>query len=438
MTLCCRALAASAALALAAGLAHAQRAAPLTLEQALAAADESHPEMRVAAAERDIAAADRDVATARDDLRIVAGATLRQAKPSLRAPGENFVPDNSAVINVRKRLYDFGRSEALSAAGDAVVQARDAGLIDALSRRRIAIMARFFDVLLADQRFTVENEYMAVAYVRFDDARQRLEAGQISPVEVASLEARYQERLIQRNAAQKRQRIARALLANAMNKPGELAPELAEPRLPQNALPVPEYETLLPIMYRSNPRLDASERLLEASRQRMAAVRSDLLPRVDLDLEAGDYTLETRTRNNLSAGVVLTWPLYDGTRNSAELNREQAAFYKLQAEADLLKMNLAQSLLETLLDVEQLRRTVREARARQVKYRDLALEKARGEYEVELKTNLGESMAATVEAQLEQRRAEYELALALARLEALVGRPLQGLAGAEPPQGGRP
>lgn len=433
-----RLAAALAAVALAAGGAHAQKAGPLTLEQALAAADDRHPQVRVAAAERDLAAAESKLAVAKDDLRVVAGATLRQSRPSLRAPGEDFVNDNSVFINARKRLFDFGRTDALAAAGDAAVQARDAGLIDARSRQRIEIMARFFDALLADQSFTVENEYMAVAYVRFDDARQRLEVGQISRVELAALEARYQERLIRRNAAQKQQRIARALLANAMNRPGELAAELADPRLEQNERALPEYESLLPAMYRNNPALKANGRLLEASRQRMAAVRSDLLPRVDLDLEAGDYALETRTRNNLSAGVVLTWPLHDGVRNSAELEREQATFYRLQAEADKLRMDLAQSLLEALLEVEQLRRTVREARARQAEHRDLALEKARGEYEMELKTNLGDSMAATVEARMEQRRAEYQLALALARLEALVGQPLAEIAGGAPDPGARP
>lgn len=434
---CSRRSVAALAAALTAVAAQAQQAPPLTLEQALAAADERHPQLRVAAAERDIAAADRDLAVARDDLRVVAGAELRQSKPTLRSPGEDFINDNSVFVNVRKRLFDFGRADALAAAGDAAVQAGEAGLIDARSRQRLEIMARFFNVLLADQRFTVENEYMAVAYVRFDDARQRLEVAQIAPVEVAALEARYQELLIRRNAAQTQQRITRALLANAMNRPGELAAELVDPQLSGNDRPLPEYDALLAAMNRNNPALRANERLLEASRQRMAAVRSDLLPRIDLDLEAGDYALESRTRNNLSAGVVLSWPLYDGVRSSAELSREQAAFYKLQAEADKLKMDLAQSLLEALLEVEQLRRTVREARARQVVHRDLALDRARGEYEMELKTNLGDSMAATVEARMEQRRAEYRLALALAQLEALVGQPLAELAAGAPSQGER-
>ena len=43
---------------------------------------------------------------------------------------------------------------------------------------------------------------------------------------------------------------------------------------------------------------------------------------------------------------------------------------------------------------------------------------------MELKTNLGTSMAETQAARLRRRGVEYRLALALARLEALLGSPL--------------
>ena len=109
---------------------------------------------------------------------------------------------------------------------------------------------------------------------------------------------------------------------------------------------------------------------------------------------------------------------------SAQLEREQAQFHKLQAEAERLRMRLAEALLQVWSDTEQLQQSVRAAAGKQADYRDLALEKARGQYEVELKTNLGDAMAATMEAKLRQRTTEYQLALALARLEALLGEPL--------------
>ncbi len=109
--------------------------------------------------------------------------------------------------------------------------------------------------------------------------------------------------------------------------------------------------------------------------------------------------------------------------------REQAQFQHLQAESGKLGMDLEQSLLETCLEIDELQRTVRNAARKNSDYRDLALERARGQYEVELKTNLGDSMAATMAAKLRERKTEYQLALAFARLEALLGQELEKVSG---------
>jgi hypothetical protein len=66
-----------------------------------------------------------------------------------------------------------------------------------------------------------------------------------------------------------------------------------------------------------------------------------------------------------------------------------------------------------------------------VEYRDWVLERARAEYELELKTNLGSSMAETQAAQLRRKQVEFRLALALARLEALSGGSLPPVEGAQ-------
>ena len=87
-------------------------------------------------------------------------------------------------------------------------------------------------------------------------------------------------------------------------------------------------------------------------------------------------------------------------------------------------MDLTQSLLETYLEIVQLQSAGRIAARKQVEHRDLVLERSRGLYEMELKSNLGTSMTDTVEANLRARRTEYLLALDFARLEAMLGRPL--------------
>lgn len=398
----------------------------LTLEQALQAADAAHPEVQIAEAEREMALADQAAVGARRDLSVVAEGRLQRVKPA--NPGADYVSDNSVRLAARKNLFDFGRAYNAEGAARALVEARDLNLIDTRDQRRIDIMARYFDVLIADHQFIADNEYMAAAYVAFDHARERLEQKLISRVDLAELDARYQAWLIKRNDSQKRQRITRALLALAMNQPGQLVSELEDPRLPGNNPPLPDYEALLPLL-ENNPKLKASRQSLEASRQRMDANRAETNPSLDAELEANDYgNRKLPGRDAVRAGVVLSWPFYQGSRVSAQLAREQAQFHKLQAEAEKLKRDLQQMLLSAWMDAEQLQKTTRNATRIQADYRDLMLERARGQYEMELKTTLGDTMAATAEAKLHQRAVEYQLALALAKLEALLGQPLPQLA----------
>jgi outer membrane protein TolC len=395
---------------------------PLTLVEALAAASTPHPDLQSALAEREASLADQRLAAGRNDPTLNLEGILRSGRPTQGL--HDFTDDNSIRLTARKTLYDFGRTRATEAAAGSDLQARDAALLDTRQRRYLEIMARFFEVLLADLQYSADDEFMATVYTSFDHGRDRLETGLISRVELAELEARFEETKVRRNASQQRRRITRALLANAMNQPGKLMAELEDPKLQDNDRRMPEYETLIPAMLSNNPVLQAQQKLLDASQSRLAALRAERNPTLDVELQAADYSRIAPTRDSVSAAMILSWPLYQGGRVDARIAREQAQFHKLLAASAKLDMQLTQSLLETWLDIEQLQRTVRSAAKKQADYRDLALERSRGEYEVELKTTLGTSMAETVQAKVSQRRTEYQLALGFARLDALLGRTL--------------
>lgn len=82
---------------------------------------------------------------------------------------------------------------------------------------------------------------------------------------------------------------------------------------------------------------------------------------------------------------------------------------------------MRQALLATREEILHLRDGERRGAASNAAYRDQALDRARAEYELELKANLGTRMAESQSARLRTRAVEYRLALAWARLEALVG-----------------
>ncbi len=401
-------------------------AGTLTLKAALATADSAHPDLLMAEADRDSAAAERDIAGAQRDTRIDFEGMLRSGQPTVGPT--DFTSDNRARLTVRKTLYDFGRSDDAERAAEFELRAREADLTSTLDQRRLDIMARYFDVLLADMRYTVDNELMAVYYVSFDQGKDRLAQGQISSVELAELETRYQDILLKRNASAERQRLTRAMLANAMNRPGVLPGDLEDPQLPGNQRVLPDYETLLPIMLDNNPQLHAQQEMLAAAQQRISALRAETGPTLDAEIEAADYSRPATTRNNYSAGLILSWPLYQGNRSDSRIARELARFDRLQAGTEKLKMDLTQALLETCLDINRLQTTARDAARKYTRYRDLELERSRGLYELELTSNLGTSMAETSDARLRARRTEYQLALSFARLEALLGKPLNEVA----------
>lgn len=414
-----RLLSASLLLAAASALA-AER--PLTLDEALSSVGAAHPMMQAAQANLDLALAEEKIADSGNDATLTAEAILRQGRPTIG--DDDWLDDNVGRLVLRKTLFDFGRESGQVNAARQEVNARQLALMDTRDARRIDIMARFFDVLLADARYGAENEFMAVYYVSWDDSKKRFDLGDMTASELARLEARYQDQREKRNRSLMAQRATRQKLANAINQPGKLPSVLAPPQLRHNDLPLPGYEDLLPLALESNRKLLALQSQLNAVASRSEAIRAGRAPTLDVELIAGDYSRDTSTRDRLSGGLILNWPLYQGERVDSRLARQVAERTRLEAQAEQYRRELAESLLDTLQEIEWLRTSARTAAKVQIDYRDKALDRARAEYELEMRTNLGVTMAETQLAAVRASEAEYRLALALARLEALVGRSL--------------
>jgi outer membrane protein TolC len=288
-------------------------------------------------------------------------------------------------------------------------------------------MARFFDVLLAEMQYAAETEFMATAYVSWDNAKDRQALGQMAQWELADLEARYLDSRSRRNDVLRRLRDKRMQLAGALNRLQTVQEELVDPKLADNERPLPELASLLDTLQARNPRLLAQKQLLTAAQSRVAGVRTDNSPTLEFEAEAAAWDRPSTTRDDVRVSLNFVVPLWQSGRVDARMAREQSRFQELQAQHDKLQLELRQTLADTWEEIQYLRDSERRSSEANALYRDLALEKARAEYEMELKTNLGSSMAETQSARLRQRAVEYRLALALARMEALLGTPLNAL-----------
>ncbi len=206
-----------------------------------------------------------------------------------------------------------GRDDARDAAWSALLAPETA--------QRLAIMQRFFDVLLADLSYSRDSEALAVAYIQFDRARVRAELGQFSPLKVAELEAGYQLILRQRAASEASQRITRSLLAQALGRPDKLPRDLITPDLTLAETPPPELDAALAAALQNNPRV-----------QQLMAEGSPA-ERTLIEMEVRQQALELLTRLEL-LGVIAEQARIESNWRDLKLD-ESRTMYELEAQADL-------------------------------------------------------------------------------------------------------
>lgn len=398
---------------------------PLTLEYALSLVDAGHPSMLQARAAQLAAEARAQASEAQDDLGVSLEARARWVLPP-SSVGDEAIDDHKGSIFVRKSLYDFGRSGSLQQATAQEALAQSERLQSTRDQHRLAIMRAYFDVLLADQENFRDNEAMAVSYITLDRLRTRQELGQSSDIEVLEQESLYQRVRSQVQQSEARQRLSRSLLANLLDRPGQLPADLVTPSFTHEARPLPNYDALLQLSQQRNVSLQALQLELQAAQQRVSAARSEKLPRLDAELEASSYTRELGSNDRWRAGVTLSVPIYNGSRIDAVVAQAQAELLRLQAELTRAQQELRQTLLQGWFELKRLA-LQRELAKSELDYRELYLDRSRANYEMEVTADLGDAMVRLSDAQLAMIRNDFDTALAWEQLLALSGADLATL-----------
>ncbi|MCU7800390.1 MAG: TolC family protein [gamma proteobacterium symbiont of Lucinoma myriamae] len=177
---------------------------PLTLQYALSkAALIESPEMMSYSAQRQMALAEQDLAISELGVFAEINGRLRYVEPSAIVPASE-TNDSKISLDIYKRLYDFGRSSVNIEASNKNLASVDALYTDYVSKRTVAILQAYVNVLLADAIYDHANEAMAVDYVTLDKVRSRFELKQISDIELLAIDNKYRKTRRDRNQALKR------------------------------------------------------------------------------------------------------------------------------------------------------------------------------------------------------------------------------------------
>jgi outer membrane protein TolC len=391
---------------------------PLTLEQALTIADQAHPDRLLADAALEQARARYRQAGAVNDFELGFSAELRAIDPSEIAVYQTH-NDSLARLNLSKQLYDFGRSARTQEAAEAALDSQKWQLQEIRLQRRLEVMQRFFEVLLADLQYARDNEALAIAYIRYDRAVNRQELGKASDIDVLDLQSRFQQVRLRSAASANQQRISRSQLAISLNRPNDLPADLATPELELEALGQ-EVGDWLDRALSENPRLRSLRADVEAARKQLRASEAADNPVLRGELEAATYERELGGRNPLSAALIFELPLYSGNRNDAKTAEQRALLQQREAELASYELQVRQQVLDIWLELERLRLQAQELEVT-ADYRDLYLDRSRTLYELDMQTDLGDSMSQIADIQWQKAKNRYAMLLQQARLKALAG-----------------
>ncbi|MEJ2697335.1 MAG: TolC family protein [Candidatus Sulfobium sp.] len=393
---------------------------PLTLTEALSYADAPNPGLDLVRADLGSALAGVLEAASNTGLRSYLYITPQWVDSSTDFSG-GMVDDSSAQLILTKRLYDFGQTRALTDSAKAAVSAQRRLYFDARQERRLEIIKRFFDVLLADARYAFDSEETAYNYVSFDKARYRHRLGRISDVDLLAYEDRYRQALVRRTRSQAAQRLTRAQLAVALNHPGDLPENLVRPDLPQLDRPVPDYRKVLQMAFEANPVVLSLRDQVRSATEKLAAAERLSRPFLEGELEAAVWKREFNGRNDARATLNLYVPIYQGGVVRASVARARAEILRAEARLENARQELSTTLLDLVEQVNSLKVARKAARVRSA-YRELYADRSRSMYNLEIRTDLGDAMARLTEAQWQAAKVDYELALTWARIDALTGR----------------
>ncbi|WP_373020288.1 TolC family protein [Thiomicrorhabdus sp.] len=341
-----------------------------------------------------------------------------------------------AAIHANQTLYDFDRNQNLTDALKARSDAENILYTDAEQQLKLQLMQGFFNVLLADFQYRIDNEDMAVAYVALDKAKDRLELKRISDVDYLKIENDYEKILVKRKRAEFNQLKTRIELANLLGQPEARPDELTFPKLEDYAKRKADdtkLEELQQQALEQNTQVNALKQQLQAAQLTLQSQQAGNKPHISLDAWAGKLSSYPEIREgNWNIGIMLDMPLYDGGLISAKVSEAKADIQAVQAKLRLLEQNLRDEVADLYFQLKMLQA---EKNQNQIfgDYADLYLDYSRALYENETATDLGDSMVRLSEANYEQVAWKFKQALLWAKLDYLMGKEVFSAAGnAEP------
>lgn len=273
---------------------------------------------------------------------------------------------------------------------------------------QLRILRLFMDAHLYKKLAEVKREEMAIAYVRFDRAREKRELGLTTDHEVLKLESLYLEKRSELLHAQHMYNHTLLEIKNIAGLPYETIVQLRELNLVELEKIHIDFSELKEHALKENSGLKMKDIEIKMHEEDIKGAQKVISPKVNLKISTEGIGLE------------LTTPVYDAGR---AYRVDYLSSYKksAQIEKESLEQNIRLIFSSAPYEWEFLKAKLAEAYSKD-KFAAENLTLRRSEYELELSFDLGYAMAEKSEAERQLMEARYKLLLFLARLLSLAGK----------------
>lgn len=405
-------------------------AAPLTLtlDEAVRIGLDRHPE--VAAASGQVVAAQAQARQSRAPLLPQLELSGRYGMDARWEPGGGLAPSQqgsrSAGLGASVLLYDFGQTrkrwQAAQSSAEAVQQDLAATKEDVV----LAVRLAFLDALEARALVGVARQTLDNGQRHLAQIEEFVRVGARPEIDLARLRTQVATARAELVAAENAERLAKVGLRAAMGVTSSEDFELAATTLPAIAAEERSTDELLAAALRARPELASGQAALEAQEQRVGAADAAFLPALRLGVD-GSYAVAGKLPGGVSpwgasAGLMLSWGLFDGLATRAAVEAEQANLSAARARLDGQQLQIWQQLEQARIGVASARAQVAAAEqsaASAAELMRLAEERYAGGVGSALE--LADAQLELASARAQQVRSEYDLAAARARLLRAVG-----------------
>ncbi len=392
---------------------------PLSFKDALLFADkEYHHSFLLAQSAIAAVKANSAVYDSTNDLQINLKGYLRKVGVS-EFGNESEDNDSKISLIVKKNVYDFGLSSNQDKLADLLLKVKLIEFEWQKEQYLNQVVKAYFNVLKSDNDYLSHNENMAIAFIRFNRARENMEFGLSSDLDILKVQSQYEKVRQQRFISEAQQRYSRQALAELLGSTS-IPDQLETPIINTQRQLLDDVDLLVDLAIKNSKEMKLQQAKLNAAKQSVKVASFKQSATIDAEFELSDYQRNSAFRDEWRASLNFNFPLYSGRKNEssimfaqAQLNSEFSALLKLQSTQRLQVLELWQRIKQKTLELEG-------AKIKQ-EYRDFYLEQSRADYELEYKSDLGDAMVQYSRSRAERYRVEFDLESAWRELTTLVG-----------------